>query len=425
MDLFGIATKSIRILLWISVVGGLNQVYRPNRPTPSVKSMCGKYINIFTRCTNRNQDDILMTTTLLPPDAIPWASPPLMNIPQTGVPPPQPWCCTLGVAPMVNTPRLDLLVSLPGVDPGFSWERGVQHISATGKNGTAALSTWMVNTPILVSLPLPDAVPWVAPTMVNTPILVSLPLPDAVPWVAPTMVNTPILVSLPLPDTVPWVAPTMVNTPILVLLPLPDAVLCPILVSLPLPDAVPWVAPTKVNTPILVSHPYLMMYLGWCPQWWTPPYWYPFPYLMMYLEWRPQWWTPPYWCPSPYLMMYLGRLPQCIIPPYWCPPPLLLMLYLGHHLRWWTPPYWCGPVQSCPSWSAGSVFSFSLHGSAPSSHQMYHPPQLLKWEQWTVPPRVDLHVFQSAKACPIAYYPGLPCFTFTLLVSYSICNANL
>ncbi len=39
-----------------------NQVYRSNRPTPrSVYSICGKYINIFTRCTNRNQHDTLMT----------------------------------------------------------------------------------------------------------------------------------------------------------------------------------------------------------------------------------------------------------------------------------------------------------------------------------------------------------------------------
>ncbi len=30
-------------------LGGLNQVYGSNRPTPSVKSICAKYINIFTR----------------------------------------------------------------------------------------------------------------------------------------------------------------------------------------------------------------------------------------------------------------------------------------------------------------------------------------------------------------------------------------
>ncbi len=39
----------------------LNQVYWPNRPTPSVQGICGKYINIFTRCTIRNQQDILKT----------------------------------------------------------------------------------------------------------------------------------------------------------------------------------------------------------------------------------------------------------------------------------------------------------------------------------------------------------------------------
>ncbi len=36
---------------------GLNQVY----PISSVLTICGKYINIFTRCTNRNQHDILLT----------------------------------------------------------------------------------------------------------------------------------------------------------------------------------------------------------------------------------------------------------------------------------------------------------------------------------------------------------------------------
>ncbi len=40
---------------------GLNQVYGPTCPTPPVQSIYGKYINIFTRCTNRNQHDILMT----------------------------------------------------------------------------------------------------------------------------------------------------------------------------------------------------------------------------------------------------------------------------------------------------------------------------------------------------------------------------
>ncbi len=37
-------------------LSGLNKVYGPNRPTPS-----GKYINIFTRFTNMNHYDILMT----------------------------------------------------------------------------------------------------------------------------------------------------------------------------------------------------------------------------------------------------------------------------------------------------------------------------------------------------------------------------
>ncbi len=38
-----------------------DQTYGPNCPTPSVKSICCKYINIFTRCTIRNQHDILKT----------------------------------------------------------------------------------------------------------------------------------------------------------------------------------------------------------------------------------------------------------------------------------------------------------------------------------------------------------------------------
>ncbi len=45
-------------------LGGLNQVteaYGPNCPTPSVKTICGKYINTFTRCTIRKQHDILKT----------------------------------------------------------------------------------------------------------------------------------------------------------------------------------------------------------------------------------------------------------------------------------------------------------------------------------------------------------------------------
>ncbi len=40
---------------------GLNQVYGPNHPTPYVKSICGKYINIFTRCTIMNQHAIVIS----------------------------------------------------------------------------------------------------------------------------------------------------------------------------------------------------------------------------------------------------------------------------------------------------------------------------------------------------------------------------
>ncbi len=40
---------------------GLNQVYGCNCPTPSVYGICGEYINILTRCTIRNQHDILKT----------------------------------------------------------------------------------------------------------------------------------------------------------------------------------------------------------------------------------------------------------------------------------------------------------------------------------------------------------------------------
>ncbi len=36
-------------------LGGLNKIYGPNCPPPFVKSICD------TRCTNRNQHDILMT----------------------------------------------------------------------------------------------------------------------------------------------------------------------------------------------------------------------------------------------------------------------------------------------------------------------------------------------------------------------------
>ncbi len=43
---------------------GLNHVYGPKRPTSTVQSICGKYINIFTKCTILNQHDILMTWEL-------------------------------------------------------------------------------------------------------------------------------------------------------------------------------------------------------------------------------------------------------------------------------------------------------------------------------------------------------------------------
>ncbi len=36
----------------------LNQVDGPNHPTPPALSICGIKINIFTRCTIRNQFDI-------------------------------------------------------------------------------------------------------------------------------------------------------------------------------------------------------------------------------------------------------------------------------------------------------------------------------------------------------------------------------
>ncbi len=42
--------------------GGLNQVYGHNSPTtPSVQSIFGKYINIFTTWTNKKRYDIIMT----------------------------------------------------------------------------------------------------------------------------------------------------------------------------------------------------------------------------------------------------------------------------------------------------------------------------------------------------------------------------
>ncbi len=45
--------------LWTRL-GGLNQIYGPNRPISFVKSICGKYINIFTRCRIRNPHDVLI-----------------------------------------------------------------------------------------------------------------------------------------------------------------------------------------------------------------------------------------------------------------------------------------------------------------------------------------------------------------------------
>ncbi len=39
-------------------LGRLNQIYGPNLPTPSVKSICDE---IFTRCTTRSRHDILKT----------------------------------------------------------------------------------------------------------------------------------------------------------------------------------------------------------------------------------------------------------------------------------------------------------------------------------------------------------------------------
>ncbi len=42
-------------------LGWLNQVYWPNRPTPSVYGIRDKHINIFARRTIRNQHDILKT----------------------------------------------------------------------------------------------------------------------------------------------------------------------------------------------------------------------------------------------------------------------------------------------------------------------------------------------------------------------------
>ncbi len=46
-------------------LSGLNHVYGPNRPTNSVKSVCGTYVNIFTICTIRNQPDVLKKLLLM------------------------------------------------------------------------------------------------------------------------------------------------------------------------------------------------------------------------------------------------------------------------------------------------------------------------------------------------------------------------
>ncbi len=37
---------------------GLKQFDGPNSPTPSIRSICGKFNNIFIRCTNRKLYDI-------------------------------------------------------------------------------------------------------------------------------------------------------------------------------------------------------------------------------------------------------------------------------------------------------------------------------------------------------------------------------
>ncbi len=42
-------------------LGGIHEVYGPNHPTPFAQSICGKNNNIYTRCINTNQFDILMT----------------------------------------------------------------------------------------------------------------------------------------------------------------------------------------------------------------------------------------------------------------------------------------------------------------------------------------------------------------------------
>ncbi len=51
-------TVSQRVLDCRPGLGGLNQVYGPNHPTPSVRGISGTYTNIFTRRTHMNQHDI-------------------------------------------------------------------------------------------------------------------------------------------------------------------------------------------------------------------------------------------------------------------------------------------------------------------------------------------------------------------------------
>ncbi len=49
-------TEPQRALDYGPGLGGLNQVYGPDHCTPSVYSIYGKYINIFTRCTNSSME---------------------------------------------------------------------------------------------------------------------------------------------------------------------------------------------------------------------------------------------------------------------------------------------------------------------------------------------------------------------------------
>ncbi len=61
LDIAKAYTMSQRVLNCRPGLSGLKQVYGPNHPTPSTQSICQKYNNIFIRCTNRNQFDIIMT----------------------------------------------------------------------------------------------------------------------------------------------------------------------------------------------------------------------------------------------------------------------------------------------------------------------------------------------------------------------------